>query len=241
MKLYQGNCLDYLRECEQFDCIFADPPDNLGLKYDGFKDQIGSTAYYDFLELLIRLALDKTKVFWLSYYWEHDLEVKRRAYWIKPHWNKKTFIWRYTFGQHNERDCGSGFRYILRFARPDWKPCVDKIRIESERQRIGDSRANPEGRVPDDVWEFDAPNIWDEFPRVVGNALERRSWHPTQHPEALIQRIMLMSPGKYLDCFMGSGTSFRAGKALGRDVTGCELSVTYCEHLRREFNLMDLR
>lgn len=247
MKLFHGDCLDYLRECGQYEAIFADPPDNLGLPYSGFKDN--NPLYYDWLELLVRLALEKCKVFWLSYYWEHDLEVKRRAYWIKPHWAKKTFIWRYTFGQHNERDCGSGFRYILRFARPDWKPNVQGIRVESERQRLGDSRANPNGRIPDDVWDFnleldewpslglDAPGVWDEFPRVVGNSSERRSWHPTQHPEGLIERIMRMSStSTFLDCFVGSGTSFRVGKRLGLNVTGCELSDVYVEHLRKEHN-----
>lgn len=236
MMLYQGDCLDYLKECGQFDCIFADPPDNLGLDYSGFTDN--NPKYYDWLELLIRLALDKCKVFWLSYYWEHDLEIKRRSYWIKPHWSKKTFIWRYTFGQHNNHDCGSGFRYILRFARPDWVPNVKNIRTESERQRLGDIRANPNGRVPDDVWQFDSPNIWDEFPRVVGNSRERRSWHVTQHPEGLMERIMRMSStSNFLDCFVGSGTSFRVGKRINRDVTGCEISEAYCEQLRKEHNL----
>ena len=256
MNLYHGDCLDFLRECEPYEAIFADPPDNIGLNYSGFKDN--NPLYYEWLELLVRLALEKCKVFWLSYYWEHDLEVKRRAYWLKAHWAKKTFIWRYTFGQHNERDCGSGFRYILRFARPDWKPSVEGIRVESERQRLGDSRANPLGRIPDDVWDFnleldehgdivlpgyalDAPNIWDEFPRVVGNSTERRSWHPTQHPEGLMERIMRMSGGPFLDCFVGSGTSFRVGRRLGMDVTGCELSDDYVKHLKKEHSLLDLR
>lgn len=236
MKLYQGDCLDYLRSCEPVEAIFADPPDNIGLDYSGFKDK--RSDYYDWLDLLIRLALDKCKVFWLSYYWEHDLEIKRRAYWIKPHWAKKTFIWRYTFGQHNDRDCGSGFRYILRFARPDWIPNMAGLRVESERQRLGDPRANPDGRMPDDFWEFDSPMIWDEFPRVVGNSKERRPWHPTQHPEGLMERIMKMSTNSsFVDCFVGSGTSFRVGRRLGLDVTGCELSEAYCNELRKEHTL----
>lgn len=238
MKLFEGDCLDYLRECDPVEAIFSDPPDCIGLKYEGFKDDMPRKEYYDWLDLLIRLALDKCRVFWLSYNWIHDLEIKRRSYWIKQHWHKKTFIWRYTFGEHRETDCGSGFRYLLRFARPDWKPNMTGLRVESERQRLGDLRANPEGRCPDDVWDFDSPVIWDAFPRVVGNSKERRSFHPTQHPEGLMERIMRMSTNSsFIDCFVGSGTSFRVGKRLGLDVTGCEISEVYCGHLRKEHNL----
>jgi hypothetical protein len=61
---------------------------------------------------------------------------------------------------------------------------TDAIRVPSARMKHGDKRADRRGRVPDDIWEF---------PRVCGNYAERRQWAVTQHPEALIERLVRMS------------------------------------------------
>src|SRR5690606_29762098 len=135
---------------------------------------------------VIRRALRVADCFWLSYYWKHDLEIKHRVRNIikheRPSVSVKTFIWRFTFGQYVDSDCGSGFRFLLRFCKPSAKLRPDSIRVPSRRMELGDARsAGP--RVPDDVWEF---------PRIPGNSKERRAWHPTQHPEDLIRRIILL-------------------------------------------------
>lgn len=56
--------------------------------------------------------------------------------------------------------------------------------------------------------------------------------HPTQKPLALVRRIVnaLAPPeGIALDPFMGSGTTLRAAKDLGRKAIGIEISERYCE------------
>lgn len=232
MKIINGDCIEWLRRDVTYDLIFADPPDNLKLGYGEFKDDLPADTYYWKLECLMWLALNKCKCFWLSYYWVHDIEIKGRLRSILKTQRfsahaAKTFIWRYTFGQHNQNDFGSGFRYLLRVSSPTWKP-VELPRVESERQRIGDARANPEGRVPDDVW--DMPIIQD-VPRVVGNAKERRAWHPTQHPEALVERIIMSSVeqgGKVLDCYNGTGTTMRVCQRMLRDCDGVDIDLNYC-------------
>ena len=245
MIIYNCDCRDYLRKCDpgSYDTIFADPPDNLGLKYGTYKDAISENDYYfGLISPVILESLRVCKVFWISYYWRHDLEIKSlvrdilRNY--RPSWQAKTFIWRYTFGQHNSRDCGSGFRYLLRISSSSWKPCVDKIRVQSVRQAMGDKRADSRGRVPDDVWEFDADGIWTEFPRVVGNSHERMSFHPTQHPEGLIERILRLSGSKrVLDVFSGTGTTLRVAKRLGLDGDGCEIDTDYCRRIAAELGI----
>jgi len=56
--------------------------------------------------------------------------------------------------------------------------------------------------------------------------------HPTQKPEALM-RWCLERPGvpggAVLDPFMGSGTTLRAAKDLGRRAIGIEIEERYCE------------
>lgn len=227
--IYQGDCLEMLREISRsVPLVFADPPDNLGLKYDEYRDK--RSDYYDWLELVILKSLNIADCFWLSYYWEHDLEIKYRVRNIlkreRPSVKAKTFIWRYTFGQYNDNDCSSGFRFLLRLMKPQAKLRVDNIRVPSRRMEIGDARAAGP-RVPDDVWDF---------PRVVGNAKERCPHHPTQHPEDLMRRIILMhtDPGDVVvDCFGGTGTTLRVANSINRIPLISEISENYCQEIQK--------
>ena len=57
-------------------------------------------------------------------------------------------------------------------------------------------------------------------------------WHPTSKPLALMRHIIeeeRTPPGLILDPFMGSGTTLRAAKDLGRKSIGIELEEKYCE------------
>jgi DNA modification methylase len=237
--IYNLDCLDLLETRKQFDCIIADPPDNLGLGYDGYSDKVPQGLYYDFIARRLEAMTDCTNVIWLSYYWKHDIEIKyivrNLLKFRKPSWEAKTFIWRFTFGQHNEHDAGSGFRFILRLRKSfvAWSP---PSRVRSIRQEMGDPRANPDGRVPDDVWEV---------PRVTGNSAERRAWHPTQHPVGVYEKMLDGSrvadrlPEKVLDCFGGTGTLFRLGLfgdsiVIPREATICEISEEYVAAILKE-------
>lgn len=240
--IFNGDCIDLLDAMREkrlvVPMIFADPPDNLGLAYSGVLDR--RPDYYDFLERVITKTLLVTKSLWFSYYWAHDLEIKyivrNMLKYRHPSWSAKTFLWTYSFGQNVRSDCGSGFRYVLRLAAPDKVWNTDAIRVESERQRMGDKRADPNGAVPLDVWDV---------PRVTGNSHERRQWMPTQHPEAIYDRMILLStkPGDLcVDLFGGSGTMLRCCKRLGRRglvAEICEATVTELEKEHGEVRFTD--
>jgi DNA modification methylase len=54
--------------------------------------------------------------------------------------------------------------------------------------------------------------------------------HPTVKPLALMKRVVAWFPGDtILDPFMGSGTTLRAAKDLGRKAIGIEIEERYCE------------
>ena len=55
--------------------------------------------------------------------------------------------------------------------------------------------------------------------------------HPTQKPVTLMKRIIEdhFPTGVIVDPFMGSGTTLRAAKDLGRRAVGIEIEERYCE------------
>lgn len=224
-----GDCLKVLPTLPKAKMIFADPPDNLGMKYEGFKDKWpDEISYLVWLTYITYAAIEKSEIFWLSYYHKWDLELKNQ-YSIRTFWHYKLdirqFVWRFTFGQHRDTDFANRYRPILRLMTLGAITYPDATRVESQRQRNRDKRANPKGRVPDDVWEF---------PRVCGTFKEKRKWHPNQHPEALIERIVKFScvPGDLvIDMFAGTGTVNRVCKRLGVNCIGIEISKFYCEKI----------
>lgn len=223
------------QEPQSFDCVIADPPDNLGLGYADFTDKLPPRDYEKFLVNLIRWGALVGKQFWLSYYHKHQptvMSVLRTMMQENSNLQWHQYIWRFTFGQYMDSDCANGYRPILRISFTGAPLTTGGIMVPSERALMGDKRTANPTRVPDDVWEF---------PRIVGNSHERRSWHPTQHPEGLYQRMIRLSTPiaadrpSVVDLFGGTGTLFRAVKGLDNvDATIVERSVHYCNCIYHE-------
>jgi site-specific DNA-methyltransferase (adenine-specific)/modification methylase len=53
--------------------------------------------------------------------------------------------------------------------------------------------------------------------------------HPCQKPLALMRWCVSMTSGTVIDPYMGSGTTLRAAKDLGRRAIGIEIEEKYCE------------
>ena len=222
-QIIHGDCLEVLSKLPKVKMIFADPPDNLKVKYDGYVDY--RADYYEWLYSVIEAALSKCEIFWLSHHSKHDIAIKQHLLHLDKSWGIRPFIWRFTFGQHRKTDCGYGYRGLLRIRKKGAIIYPDAILEPSARiAKYNDKRGNPDGRVPDDCWEF---------PRVCGTFKERRKWHPNQHPEALLRRIVQFSckPGdKVSDLFGGTGSMLR----VWPNTTVIEISEKYCREMSRE-------
>ena len=53
--------------------------------------------------------------------------------------------------------------------------------------------------------------------------------HPTEKPVEAMMPLLMAHEGSVLDPFMGSGTTLRAAKDLGRKAIGIEIEESYCE------------
>jgi len=100
------------------------------------------------------------------------------------------------------------------------------------------------------VWlvKHGKPAVWnaDGFTvNIERHPVCRNKRHPTQKPEGLIERFMLRHSNKgdlVIDPYMGSGTTLRAAKNLGRRAIGIELEEKWCELAAKRLgqNVLDL-
>lgn len=230
-QLICGNCLELLPTFGHVNCLIADPPDAIDLKYNSYEDCMTPVEYREFLWNCLNLFVEHADISWVSYNakWTFmmgslvcDLLEKY------PELEAKAFVQTYTFGQNRKTDCGNGHRPLLRLRHKGAKLYPEQVKVPSWRQLHGDKRAAAGGRVPLDHWDF---------PRVTGNSKQRRAWHPTQLHEGLIERcIKLSTPatGSVLDIFSGTGTTLRVCRRLGLDCTAIELDSFYCEKIAKD-------
>jgi site-specific DNA-methyltransferase (adenine-specific) len=137
-------------------------------------------------------------------------------------------IWHYSFGQQMKNKFARSHTHIFYFVN-DTKNFTfndHAVRVPSDRQlTYNDKRANPAGKMPDDVW--------NGYSRVCGTFKERTGWHPCQMPESLLKRIIAASSNPsdcVLDPFSGSGTTASAAFQLGRNYIGLEISQMYVDN-----------
>ena len=236
-KVYFGDCIKIMHSFPEksVDLVFADPPFNIGIKYDKYKDNLTYDEYYDWSKKWItetyRALKDKGSIYIAigdEFASEINLILKQTGSFFR-NW----IIWYYTFGQNQRKKFNRSHTHIFYFVKDEnnFTFNADEIRIPSARQLIyGDSRANPKGKIPDDVWGFS---------RVCGTFKERLGNHPCQMPEAVLERIIKASSNEgniILDPFAGSGTTLSVAKKLNRKYIGIEVSKKYCEAIEKRLS-----
>jgi DNA modification methylase len=256
-RLYNLDCIAGMNQIApgSVDLAFADPPFNIGYKYDVYEDQRAADEYLKWSkqwgQALVR-ALKPTGTFWLAIGDDFAAELKmifQRE--LGLHY-RSWVIWYYTFGVHCKNKFSRSHTHLFHFVKDaqNFTFNKDDIRVPSARQLVyADARANAKGRLPDDTWilrpqdaegSFGAEDDTWYFPRVCGTFKERAGWHGCQMPELLLGRIISACSNigeTVLDPFGGSGTTLVTAKKLNRRFIGFELSKNYAEQIQRRLSV----
>lgn len=232
INIIQGDCLEHFKsiENESVDLIIADPPYNLGKDYGNASDSLGFSDYISFTKEWLNESyrvLKKTGTIYIfigfryiSYLYqilEQDLGMVF-ANWI---------CWHYTQGIGKLKGFSPRHDDILMFTKTNkYTFNIDDIKVPQKYYR---SVNNMRGANPGDVWEISH----------IHYCQKNRQNHPTQKPEALMERMVLASSNEedlVLDPFSGSGTTLRVCQQLKRKCIGIELNPTYVNDTIKRLN-----
>jgi site-specific DNA-methyltransferase (adenine-specific) len=217
------------------DLVFADPPYNIGYKYDQYHDEREDDDYVAFTHQWVDAAIRATRRTGSLFLMIGDEYAAEMRMHLKTHekqgniFFRNWIIWHYTFGQNCKMKFNRSHVSIFYVTRDEknFTFNADKIRVPSARQTTyADKRANATGKLPDDTWYLS---------RLCGTFKERVDWHPCQIPQKLLHRIITVAsnPGDLvLDPFSGSGTTALAAQDLQRNYVGVELSPDYAQKTR---------
>lgn len=208
---------------ETFDLIVVDPPYNLGKDYGNNQDTKKFNDYLLFSRCWLKEAHRLLKpsgtiyVFmgfrFISYI--YDILLRELGMFFNS-W----IVWHYTQGIGKTKGFSPRHDDILMFTKSkEFVFNLDAIRVPQKYYR---ERNNMRGANPGDVWEFSHVHYCN------GN----RQDHPTQKPEALIERIVLASSHEgslVLDPFLGSGTTLKVCQQLNRLGIGIEINPDYVQ------------
>jgi site-specific DNA-methyltransferase (adenine-specific) len=235
-KIFWGDVLQVLSEeipDNSIDLIFADPPYNIGKKFNGREDKWTSDdEYLEWCYRWLDLCVGKLKETGSLYV----MAATQNMPYVDIYLRKKLHIlsrivWCYdSSGVQARKYFGSLYEPILFCVKDKMRYTfnADDILVEArtgaERKLIDYRKPTPavynSKKVPGNVWEI---------PRVRYRMDEYEN-HPTQKPTALLARIVRASsnPGDLvLDPFSGTFTTSYVAKDLGRRSIGIEIEEEY--------------
>lgn len=248
-EIMAGDCLEVMPALPEASArlVFADPPYNIGVDYgEGYDDLLPPDEYNARIRARVEAAarlLTPDGSLWLLLNHEraYDIAMIVPCREVGLHW-RQTIVWYETFGvnmNERQRKFSRTSRQLFWFTKHERKFVFNsrapEVRRLSARQlKYKDKRANPDGKLLDDVWFI---------PRVAGTHGERVEGFPTQLPLRLLRPIIAVAsdPGDLVvDPFCGSGTSGKAAMTMGRRYVGVELSAPFAARARERIGGLPL-
>jgi adenine-specific DNA-methyltransferase len=233
--IFHGNCIEALSglPAGSVDLVFADPPYNIGKRFSGFDDVWPSDAKYaewchEWLTLCIRVLRPTGSLYVMT----STQAMPYLDLWLRDRLTiLSRIVWHYdSSGVQAKKYYGSLYEPIL-FCVKDAKNYTFNVSDIEVEARTGAIRKLIDYRkdVPTPYKATKLPgNAW-YIPRVRYRMPEYEE-HPSQKPEALMERIVRASsnPGDIvLDPFGGTFTTSAVAQRLGRRSISVESQDEY--------------
>lgn len=233
--IFNEDCLEVLKNIRDnsIDLIFADPPYNLGKDFGNNSDKWDSaTKYLEWCQQWINECIRILKNDGAFYFMNSTQNMPYLDVYVSSKLKViNRIVWSYdSSGVQAKNKFGSLYEPILMAVKDDQKYKFNYQNIQIEA-RTGAERKLIDYRkkVPTPYNTKKTPgNVW-YFPRVRYRMPEYED-HPSQKPEALMQRIILASSNSgdtVLDPFAGTFTTCAVARNNGRKTIGIEVSEKY--------------
>ena len=243
--IFHGNCLEALSTlpAESVDLVFADPPYNIGKRFSEFDDAWPSDAKYaewcqQWLALCVRVLRPTGSLYVMT----STQAMPYLDLWLRDRLTVLSrIVWHYdSSGVQAKKYYGSLYEPIL-FCVKDTKNYTFNVSDIEVEARTGAVRKLMDYRkeVPAPYKTTKVPgNAW-YIPRVRYR-MDEYEEHPSQKPEALMERIIRASsnPGDMvLDPFGGTFTTSTVAQRLGRHSISIESQAEYVKIGLRRLNI----
>lgn len=254
---YNGNSLAILGDClsvmkkmkdKSVNLIFADAPYNIGKDFGNNADKWETIDSYiswckEWIDECMRVLSDTGTMYFMT----ATQHMPYLDVYVSEKYNVLCrIVWTYdSSGVQSKKMYGSLYEPILMVNKSNSNKYTfnyQDIMVEAKtgaKRKLIDYRKNPPQpyntkKVPGNVWNFSRVRFkMDEYEN-----------HPTQKPEALLERIIRASsnPGDVvLDPFSGSFTTSAVAARLGRNGVGIDLNDEYYEIGLRRTNIANQR
>lgn len=246
-----GDSIEVLKKIKSntVNLIFADAPYNIGKDFGNNKDKWDNVEkYIDWCKNWINECMRVLKDDGTMYFMTATQHMPYLDVFVTEKYNVLCrIIWTYdSSGVQSKKMFGSLYEPILMINKDKNKKYTfnsEEILVEAKtgaKRKLIDYRKNPPQpynteKVPGNVWNFSR----------VRFKMEEYENHPTQKPEALLERIIKASSNEgdlVLDPFSGSFTTSAVAVKLGRNAIGIDLNDEYFEMgirrtgIAREYN-----
>ena len=226
---------------QKFDCIYADPDYNAGIRYG---NKAYKTRFKDYIQWCVEWStlahelLDEKGNFFIINYPENTAYL-RVKYLDEAFCDVDEYVWVYNVNiGHSARKFTRAHRTILHCTKSEenrfYKDNVAVPYQNPEDKRIKENLKNgSKGRMPYSWLYFD----------LVKNVSKDKTFHPCQIPRGL-SRLLIASctrpKDKVLVLFTGSGNDVLSALELRTKVTTIDINEDYCNLMKERIKTMNI-
>lgn len=230
-----------IKKGEKFDCIYADPDYNVGIKY-GKSDY--SKKYKEYIkwcrnwsELAHKLLDDNGNFFIINY--PKNNAYLRVDYLDEAFYDVNEYVWVYNvnIGQSSKKFT-TAHRSILH--------CRKSKNNKFYKDNVAQPYQNPtDKRIKENIKKGSKgrmPYSWLNY-NLVKNVSKDKTFHPCQIPQKL-SKVLINSctqpKDKVLILFSGSGNDVMSALESQRKATAIDIDKKYCDLIKERINKFDI-